>query len=56
MEPQRLTTANTNERIREEDTVLATEAVGWVLALILPGYIQHCVNVKARSEHKAFDC
>lgn len=39
MEPQRLTTASTNERIREEDTVLATEAVGWVLALILPGYI-----------------
>lgn len=39
METKRLTTANTNKRIREEDTVLATEAIGWVLALILPGYI-----------------
>lgn len=39
METKRLTTTNTNERIREEDTVLATEAIGWVLAVILPGYI-----------------
>lgn len=39
MESKRLTTANTNDQIREEDTVPATEAIGWVLALILPGYI-----------------
>lgn len=39
MEPKRLTAANTNDQIREEDTVPATEAIGWVLALILPGYI-----------------
>lgn len=39
MEPKRLTTANNNDRVREEGTVLATEAIGWVLALILPGYI-----------------
>lgn len=39
MEPKRLTTANNNDRVREEGTVLATEAIGSVLALILPGYI-----------------
>lgn len=39
MEPKRLTAANTNDQIREEDTVPATEAIGRVLALILPGYI-----------------
>ena len=39
MEPKRLTTAKTNDWVREEGTVPATEAIGWVLALILPGYI-----------------
>lgn len=39
MEPKRLTTAKTNDRVREEGTVLATEEIGWMLALILPGYI-----------------
>ena len=39
MEPKCLTTAKTNDRVREEGTVLATEEIGWMLALILPGYI-----------------